>query len=255
MKKNTKILHPVGNLKIFIIKKAALIINDILLFFLSFFIEIKKSESEIIISNAIFAPWKSDKKFKKIYQKIAQLTFLDQRRLFTLWTISQNLRNINGDILDLGCLKGGAGFLLSKSNNTGNTYLIDTFQGYVDNEKFYKKKFFKYQSLNELKKNIRLLKLKKTIVLKGIFPDDFKKKIKFKKIKICHIDVNTYLSTKKSFHFVDRKIIQGGYIIFDDYGNYGAEGVKKFINEINHKLSKKYHFIFNYQGQCILIKK
>ena len=46
-----------------------------------------------------------------------------------------------------------------------------------------------------------------------------------------------------------------GIIIFDDYGIWGVDGIKKFISSIEIKYSKKFIFIKNYMGQCILIKK
>ena len=60
---------------------------------------------------------------------------------------------------------------------------------------------------------------------------------------------------KKSFYFLEKKIVKGGIIVFDDYGIYGADGVKKFIDQIYYKFSKSFFFIKNFQGQCILIKK
>ena len=48
--------------------------------------------------------------------------------------------------------------------------------------------------------------------------------------------------------------IKGGVIIFDDYGIYGVDGIKKFINEITRKNKKDFSFIYNFMGQCILIK-
>ena len=71
---------------------------------------IKKDESEIIISNAFFAPWKRDKEFIKIFEKIKKYTVIDVRRLYTLWYLSNQIKQINGHILDVGCLMGGAGF-------------------------------------------------------------------------------------------------------------------------------------------------
>ena len=122
-----------------------------------------------------------------------------------MWIISNDLKNLKGNILDIGCLMGGAGFLMSKANNNGNTILIDTFASYIDNEKFYDKKYFNFKLVNTVKNYIKLFNLKKTKVLKGVFPTDFKKKNIIKKIKICHIYVNTYMSTKKSFHFINKK--------------------------------------------------
>ena len=57
--------HPIGNIKIFIIKKTAEFIKATILNILSLLINIKKNQSEIIISRALFAPWKEDKHFKQ----------------------------------------------------------------------------------------------------------------------------------------------------------------------------------------------
>ena len=84
---------------------------------------------------------------------------------------------------------------------------------------------------------------------------DFKIYTKIHKIKLCHIDVNTYEDTKKIFNYIKNKVIKGGVVIFDDFGIWGVNGIKKFIYEIEFKYSKNFYFIKNYMGQCILIKK
>ena len=129
--------HPVGNTKIKIIKSFKKVISDVILIFLSLILNIKRNNSEIIISTAFFAPWKEDKKFALFYKQVEDLTLLDTKRLYTLWYFSNDLANINASILDVGCLKGGAGFAMSKINRSGNTYLFDTFEGFKDEEKFH----------------------------------------------------------------------------------------------------------------------
>ena len=42
---------------------------------------------------------------------------MDSKRAYTLWYLSRNLKNIKANILDVGCMQGGAGFLMSKINN------------------------------------------------------------------------------------------------------------------------------------------
>lgn len=250
-----KVNHPVGNLKIGLIKKTSSFLSLLILFFLGLILRIDKKESEIIISNAFFAPWKANKKFLNSFKKVKKYTLLDVRRLYTLWLISDQLKNINGAIIDVGCMKGGAGFLLAMNNFRGKTYLIDTFNGYIDKEKFYKNDIFNFNNYGLVKKKIRKLKLKNTIVIKGVFPNNLIKNFKKKKFKLCHLDVNTYNSSLRSFYFIKDKIVRGGYIVFDDFGMYGADGIKKLINKIKKNYSKKFHFIYNFQGQCILIKK
>ena len=101
---------------------------------------------------------------------------------------------------------------------------------------------------------ISSFKLKNTFVYKGIFPSSFKNKIITKKIKLCHIDVNTFRSTKKTFEYVEKRLVKNGIIVFDDYGIFSVNGVKKYVDKLMTN-NKKFIFINNYMGQCILIKK
>ena len=131
--------HVVGNNKIFIIKKSAKFLSYIVLLILSFFLKINRKNSELIISTAFYAPWKDNKDFISIYNKVKHLTLLDHARAYTLWYLSNDLKNLAGNIFDLGCLQGGAGFIMSKANKKGFSYLFDTFGGFLEEGKFHKK--------------------------------------------------------------------------------------------------------------------
>lgn len=249
-----KINHPVGNLRVGIIKNIAFFLEWILFKFLSIFLKLKVKENQIVISRSIYAPWKKDKQFISIYDKIKHLTLLDIVRLYTLWNASKQVKKKNGIILDIGCLLGGVGYLVSK-NNKQTTYLIDSFSGYKDNDEFFKKQKLFFTNLNLVKDNTKQLGLKKIKILKGYFPYDFKNKFKKSKIKLCHLDINTYKSTKDSFAFVKDNIVKGGYIIFDDYGTYGAKGIINLVDDLKKKYSSDFIFFNNFYGQMLLIKK
>ena len=143
--------HPLGNYKISIVKFFAKTFSNIGLFFLSFLFKIDKNKNEIIISSAFYAPWKDDKNFYDFYQKIKDCTLLDSKRLYTLWFFSKSLNNLNSNILDIGCLKGGAGYAMAKANKKGRTYLIDTFEGLVENENYHRKDHFVFKDFNFVK--------------------------------------------------------------------------------------------------------
>ena len=219
--------HVVGNNKIFFIKKSAKLLSYVVLLILSFFLKINRKNSDLIISTAFYAPWKDNKDFTSIYNKVKELTLLDHARAYTLWYLSNDLKNVNGNIFDLGCLQGGAGFIMSKANKKGVTFLFDTFEGFLEEGKFHKKKHFVYEDINKVKRNLKKLKLKNTKVFKCKFPLGINASIKNKKIKLCHID----------------------------YGIYTADNIKKYVNLISKKHKKDFSFIYNYMGQCILIKK
>jgi len=249
-----KIRHPHGNIKIAFIKGIANFISKLIFLVLKIFLDIDGRSNEIIISRATYAPWKTDNIFVKIYLQLNLLTLLDEKRFFTIYSILQQIKNINGDILDIGCMRGGVGMLMSKINLKGSTYLIDTFSGFHEEEKYHKKGMFVFTGIEELKENIKFFNLKRIKIFKQNFPN--KEKLKnIKKLKLCHIDVNTYRSTKNSYNYVKKKLVQGGFIIFDDYGIFGVEQVARFVNEIKIKDKKQFHFINNFMGQCILIKK
>jgi O-methyltransferase len=247
--------HPLGNFKISIIKFLGKAFSSVSLFCLSFLFKIEKNESEIIISSAFYAPWKDDKEFNNFNSKVNDYTLLDNKRLYTLWHFSKSLKNLKSDILDIGCLKGGAGYVMSKANKKGKIYLIDTFEGLIENENYHKKDHFVFEDINFVKNKIKSLKLKNTKVIKAKFPKDINKKFHKKKFKLCHVDVNTYNATKSSFEFIRKKIVKNGIVIFDDYGIYSTKGVKRYVDSIMKIYKNDFSFVNNYMGQCILIKK
>jgi O-methyltransferase len=247
-----KIDHPYGNIKIFLTKLIKNFLLSFLKFFVNIFFKLDKND-EIIISSAVHAPWKYDREFSKFYRSIKEFTLLDPPRAYTLWQCAKNVKLMQGSVLDIGCLLGGAGFLMNKANQNGNTYLFDTFAGFKKDDGLHKKNTFYFNDMSFVKKNIKRLKLNKISVHKSHFP----RKLKFtlNKIKLCHIDVNTYGSTKEVFEYVDKKLVKGGMIIFDDFGIWGVDGIKRYIYKIYPNIKKRYNFLFNYMGQCILTKK
>tara|TARA_B100001057_G_scaffold499759_1_gene611663 strand:+ start:657 stop:1406 length:750 start_codon:yes stop_codon:yes gene_type:complete len=248
--KNIK--HPYGNIKSVILKSFKKFLQNTIKFFVNFFCKLDEND-EIIISSATHAPWLRDKKFYNFFQKINDYTLLDYPRAYTLWQCALSVSKINGMILDIGCLLGGSGFIMAKINKKGDTHLFDSFEGFKKNDGLHKKDVFNYEDINFVRSNIHKLGLKNTFVHKAYFPKKIEPNIR--RIKLCHIDVNTYEDTKNVFNFIKKKIIKGGFVIFDDFGIWGVDGIKKFIYEIEKRNSNNFYFFKNYMGQCILIKK
>lgn len=247
--------HAYGNLKIYLLKNLKKFIELIIRFFLSFFYTFNKSQ-KIIISSAMHAPWIEDKSFSNIFSSLKDLTLLDEARAYTLWYLSKSLKDTKGAIFDIGTMKGGAGILMASANQNSLTkiFFIDTFEGFKKTSGAHKKnKTFLYKNTYELEKNIKKFKIDSFQIIKTRFP----KKFIFKgKIKLCHLDINIFEDTVNSFIEIDKHLIKGGIVIFDDYGIFKVEGIIKAVNKIiKKKYSNKYHIIYNYMGQCIMIKK
>ena len=246
------IKHPYGNTKSLFLKSIKKFLQTFIKFFVNFFCKLDDND-EIIISSATHSPWLKDKKFYIFFDKIKNYTLLDYPRAYTLWQCVNNVSKINGMILDIGCLLGGSGFIMSKANKNGTVHLFDSFTGFKKDDGLHKKDVFFYDNIDFVRKNIKKLKLRNTYVHKAYFPKNIK--VKVKKIKLCHIDVNTYDDTKNIFNFVEKKMVKGGLIIFDDFGIWGVDGIKRFIYKIEKNYKNQFYFIKNYMGQCILIKK
>lgn len=208
-----------------------------------------------VIPYASYSPWEGDEQFKKLYSIVKTHTLVDIYRCYELWNLVRNLQTIEGDILEVGVWRGGTGAILCKSSENTKTkvYLADTFRGVVkatENDTVYRggehsdtSEKIVIDLLNEVNAN-------NYQILKGIFPDDFPH-IKIDKIKLCHIDVDTYQSAKDVFDYAWPKLAVGGIIVFDDYGFWTCEGVTKYFNSIEIPGCHKIH---NLNGHGIIIK-
>lgn len=245
------IKHPYGNRKANFVKIVKSLLQNVIKLFVGFIFKLDKNDT-IIISSATHAPWLKDQNFRSFYSQVNQLTLLDEPRAYTLWQFSKNLKNTEGISLDIGCLKGGSGFILSKANKKGEVHLFDSFSGFKKDEGIHKRETFYFDDIEFVKDKINEFSLKNTYVHKAFFPDNLN--IKIQNIKLCHIDVNTYIATKLVFNFVKDLMIKGGVIILDDFGIWGVNGVKRLVYEIEANHSD-FYFIKNYMGQCILIKR
>ena len=242
--------HVYGNTKINILKNFKRFIAFTILLFLSVFYKFNKNQ-KIIISSAMYTPWLADTIFFKLYSKLKYLTIIDEARAFTLWHMSQSLKNINGDIyFESASLIG----VHRKKHNTyknskSKTYFIDTFEGYSKSSGDHKKnKTFVYKKIISVRKNLTKYKIKNFEITKLRFPKNFKFR---RKIKLCHLDINVYEDTVKSFIEIDKHLIKNGVIIFDDYGIFKVDGIIKSVNKILKKgYNNKYNLNIGIFCQC-----
>jgi len=209
-----------------------------------------------IIPYASYAPWEGDEEFRKIYSLAKDNTLVDIYRCYELWNIVHDLITIEGDILEVGVWRGGTGAILCKASEKDTktkVYLADTFTGVVkatEEDTVYRGG--EHSDTSDKIVADLLMKASATNfqILKGIFPDDFPGII-IDKIKLCHIDVDTYLSAKDVFDYVWPRMQVGGVVIFDDYGFWTCEGVTKYFNALDLSNGRKIH---NLNGHGILIK-
>lgn len=208
-----------------------------------------------IIPYATYAPWDDDKEFGEVYKIISGYSLVDIYRCYELWNLAKQFKTKVGDILEVGVWRGGTAGILAAGNKNGqgNVFLADTFCGVPKAGEL--DTLYKGGEHADTSKEMVIEVLKKLHVLNyelliGIFPDDFKD-FSSTSIKLCHIDVDTFLSAKGVLEFIWPKLINGGVVVFDDYGFFGCEGVTKFVNQLTLNDSI---FVYNLNGHGILIK-
>jgi O-methyltransferase len=210
-----------------------------------------------VIPSASYSPWESDKDFIKVYKHAKSNTLVDIYRCYELWSLALGTQNLEGDILEVGVWRGGTAAILGEANKKSKNsvlYLADTFKGVVKagkNDTLYKGGEHADATENTVKKLLQLCGVSNYQLLKGIFPDSFGNKLKIKKLKVCHIDVDTYGSAKSVFEYAWPKMVSKGIVVFDDYAAWGCEGVTKYVNSL--KLNDGV-FIHNLNGHAVMIK-
>jgi len=214
-----------------------------------------------IVSYATYSPWIDDKNFQEAYELFKGYTLVDVYRCYELWHYISKNQKLIGDIVEIGVWKGGTGSILAKANQqfqNSETYLIDTFTGVVkasEKDTLYKGGEHSDTSFEFVKDLIETNNLKNVHLLAGVFPDEVIPKYPFLldiQVKLCHIDVDTYLSAKQSFFQIWPNVVKGGVVIFDDYGFWGCEGITEFVNEIDLSDAT---VIYNLNGHALVIKK
>lgn len=210
-----------------------------------------------VLPFATLAPWLADPTFMALYEQIQSNTLVDIYRCYELWSLAQQARYVEGDVLEVGVWRGGTGAILAsalKDSSDKTIFLADTFEGVVKagmQDTRYKGGEHADTSVQLVESLMVQLALPNTRILKGIFPDDTQAAIPGK-IAFLHCDVDVYSSSKDIVEWCLPRLSVGASLVFDDYGFFGCEGVTRFCNELRNR--KDMRFIHNLNGHAIFVK-
>ena len=211
----------------------------------------------IIVPWATYSPWLLDESFQKVYESIKDKTLIDIYRLYELWSIAHQQRDVEGDFLEVGVWRGGSGVLLGKAlaGTDKKLFLADTFSGVVNagpNDSTYKGGEHADVSLSEVRSLLRENGIPNSEILVGEFPLKTAMSIEGN-LSLVHIDVDVYNSAKDILNWCLPRMKSGAIIVFDDYGFISTDGVTKLVNE--SLATNTFLFIHNLNGHAILMKK
>ena len=174
---------------------------------------------------------KHDSKFLKIMKEIGDNRGADNEENYTLYSSLKAVKDLVGDIAEIGVYKGGTAKLLCELKGNKNLYLFDTFEGLPntkDDDLFVQKGWLHDTSVESVKKY--LANYDNVHFLKGVFPET-NTSVLNKKFSFVHLDVNLYQTTLDALEFFWPRMISSGRIVSHDYNTNSMPGIKKAFSE------------------------
>lgn len=207
-----------------------------------------------------YLPWKQHK-HRQLYQAIEQNTLVDRTRCYELYmSVQQSAKCAEGDLLEVGVWRGGTGALIASAaadaGLSATVYLADTFEGCVkitDKDPIYQGGEHSDTSEETVRQLISEMGLKNVEIIRGIYPDDCKERLCNVKLRFVHIDVDVYQSAKDIFEDIWPKLVQGGIVVFDDYGTLDTGGITSCCDELAEQYQDAV-FTYNLNGHGIFVK-
>lgn len=180
-------------------------------------------------------------------------SMIGRKRLDNIQHCLDNIRadSIPGDIIETGVWRGGAaifmrGYLAAHDMSQRKVWVADSFEGLPipslpqdDGYDFSADKMpILAVSLDEVKENFRRYDLldDQIIFLKGWFKDTLPQ-APIEKIALARLDGDLYESTMDALNALYHKIVPGGYIIIDDYGDF--EPCRRAVDEFRTRFDIK----------------
>lgn len=157
-------------------------------------------------------------------------TLISTDRLCNLISYSQ--RAPEGLIAEFGMYKGGSLEILAKYNPTRSLFGIDSFQGLPPASEFDSHNEGEFNDVDHigivgyfkmLYPNVR--------ILKGFSPDVFSFFDDHARFGFVHADIDMYWSVRHALDFFYPRLVEGGIMIFDDYGFSSTRGCRKAVDE------------------------
>jgi O-methyltransferase len=196
------------------------------------------SRDSTLISWATYSPWLGDARFRACHEAVRGHTLVDLYRCWELWHLLGQVREVDGDILEVGTWRGGTGALLGRRaadlGLAAEIFLCDTFTGVVKTgaaDRNYRGGEHADTAVPVVEQLLRRLELDNVRILQGIFPDETADAVAGRTFRFCHIDVDAYRSARDVLHWVWPRLAAGGIVVFDDFGFPSTAGIAQLVHE------------------------
>ncbi len=214
------------------------------------------SVPDVDLYRPLFSPWDGLKGFREIYEQVRPYTLVSPDRCWILASCMAHARNLEGDFAELGVFRGGtallAAMLLAEAKDQRALHLFDSFAGMPTTSagEPYKAGDFNQTSAQSVGNLVTGTGANAKLHV-GFIPDTFAN-LDIQRLAFAHIDVDLYQSVLDSVAFVYPRLVPGGIIIFDDYGNPSCVRAREATEKAFSNLREKP--IYLPTGQALIIK-
>ena len=174
-----------------------------------------------------------DQDFIRCYKNVNGVTALDIHRLWVIYLLEKQCRQLEGDFFECGVHTGGsAKFIAQVMAGAGKKlHLFDTFCGMPQTDPskdWHLTGDFADTSLKQVRSFVGYED--EVVFHAGFMPDTFAG-LEDSKIAFAHIDVDIYRSMRDCCEFVYPRMVPGGVMVLDDYGQPTCDGARLAVDE------------------------
>lgn len=183
-------------------------------------------------------PWRDDSSpFRKAYAQIRARSLVAPEQAFVLYSLARQAWPLPGDFLEAGVYRGGTARLVRSLFDVmphgppRRLHLFDTFAGMPETDPgrdFHRKDDFADTSVEAVSSFVG--KEEWIRYHAGFIPDTFRGEESMR-IAFAHVDVDIHRSITDSCAFIYPRLLQGGIMLFDDYGVASCPGARAAVDE------------------------
>lgn len=185
----------------------------------------------------LFSPWLGYGEFGRLYGTVRPYAWAGPQSCYVLYALASQALPLGGEFWECGVYRGGTALLLSRvieTNGSGRNptelRLFDTFEGMPETDPrhdLHQQGDFGDTNLEEVRKRVSAPNV---FFHKGRMPETFRG-LEESKIAFAHIDVDIYQSVADCCDFIYPRLLDGGFMVFDDYGFADCPGARKAVDE------------------------
>lgn len=181
-------------------------------------------------------PWEDELQFLSLFTEVDSQTLVDKLCCYLLVQFARHTCVLPGHVAEVGVYRGGSARLLAGvfKGSTKELHLFDTFAGLPKPDPK-RDLYLEGELAASYEEATTFLEDYENIVFHpGLFPETA---IGLEAHRFCfvHVDVDLYQSVYDCCEFFYPRLVQGGVMIFDDYGSLKCPGAKLAVDEFFQK--------------------